>query len=65
MKYAAEMDSGAMIYRKYQFHKDCFSHSKGYGSGTQTDRYHGDRISLLTFVQSEGSRLIFEAYTYE
>jgi hypothetical protein len=51
MKYAVEMDSGAI---HIKFHKDWFRYSK---VDMQAYRYHGDRISLLSFFQNKESRL--------
>jgi hypothetical protein len=51
MKYAVEMDSGAL------YHKDGFSHSKVDKGDTQIHRQHGDRISLLLFFLNKKSRL--------
>jgi hypothetical protein len=44
------------IYEYTKFHKDWFSHSK-VDKGTQTHRQHGDRISLLLFLQNKESRI--------
>jgi hypothetical protein len=49
MKYAAETDSGVVVYTN--FHKYWFCHSKVDGGDTQTHRQHGDRVSLLLFFQ--------------
>jgi hypothetical protein len=60
MKYAVEMGSGAMIFIP-SFIK--------IGSGIQKliqaiHRQHGDRISLLSFLQNKESRLITIAMIY-
>jgi hypothetical protein len=54
MKYAVEMDTGAMIYIP-----SCIKirHSKVNRGNLQTHRQHGDHISLLSFFQNKESRL--------
>jgi hypothetical protein len=56
MKYALEMDSGAIIYtpslmnitQTMEFLSFKFRHSEAIGLGhTQTHRQHGERLSLL------------------
>jgi hypothetical protein len=52
MKYAAEMGSGAMIYIP-SFIKIGSGIQKLIGRDTQTNRQHGDLISVLLFVLSK------------
>jgi hypothetical protein len=57
MKYTVEMGSGAMIHIP-SFIKIGSGIQKFMGGGGYTDRQHGDRISLILFVQNKESRLI-------
>jgi hypothetical protein len=58
MKYAFEMDSGAVIRVRTKFRKDWFNPSKFDKGDTQTHGQDGDHIlSLLSFIQIKESRL--------
>jgi hypothetical protein len=56
MKYAVEMDSGAMIYTP-SFIKIGSGIQKLLGEDTQAHRQQGDLISLLSFFKNKESRL--------
>jgi hypothetical protein len=62
MKYTVEMGSGAMIYMP-SFIKIGSAIQKLIGGGNiQTQRQHGDHISLILFFISKDSRLITRMY---
>jgi hypothetical protein len=56
MNYAVEMGSGAMIYIP-SFIEIGSGIQKLIGGDSQTHRQHGDRISLLSFVENIKNRL--------
>jgi hypothetical protein len=51
MKYAVQMGSGTTLY--ISSFTDLFRHSKFNRGGSQTHRQHGDRKSLLSFLQNK------------
>jgi hypothetical protein len=59
MKYAAEMGSGAMIYKQRFIEVGSGVQRLIFGD-TQTHRQQGDLISLLQFLQNKKSRLKIE-----
>jgi hypothetical protein len=56
MKRIIEVGSGFMTYIHTYIHT--YSYINTYIQGEYTDREHGDRISLLPFIQNKESRLI-------
>jgi hypothetical protein len=62
MKYAVELDSGAMIYIRNLMTMDLAIQKSIWGihmhTDTQTHRQHENHISLLLFFQSKERRLI-------
>jgi hypothetical protein len=59
MKYAVEMDSGAMTYIPC-FIKIGSGIQKLMEEDSQTCRQHGDRISILSYFQNKESRLTMQ-----
>jgi hypothetical protein len=55
MKYAAEMNSGAMIHTR--FHKDWFCHSDADGGGGDTQTAWRSHKPTLIIFQNKESRL--------